>query len=250
MTALPTRKQEAWRYADLKAVERLWPLAAPEDIHVVAGEVMTRALVVEGSDPYIRDYHVHVGPKAKAALHILNLSHSYGRISLKVTLQEGADFTLTGIQIGAATQMLEIVSDIKHAAPNATSQQIVRTVVAEHATGTYLGKIEVAKDAQKTRASQSSKALLLARTATINTKPELIIHADDVQCAHGATVGELDKTVLFYLTARGIDPQAARALLIQAFFADSLDAIEDEALRDATAAKAMARLAEVLPHAE
>ena len=91
--------------------------------------------------------------------------------------------------------------------------------------------------------------MLLARTATANTKPELIIHADDVKCAHGATVGELDKKALFYMAARGIDPASARALLTQAFIADALELIEDEMARSALEGKAAARLLEVMHHA-
>jgi Fe-S cluster assembly protein SufD len=85
------------------------------------------------------------------------------------------------------------------------------------ATGTYLGKIEVARDAQKTDAEQSVKAMLLDRGATANAKPELEIFADDVKCAHGATVGELDPNQLFYLSSRGLPPADARALLLEGF---------------------------------
>ena len=85
------------------------------------------------------------------------------------------------------------------------------------ATGTYLGRIEVARGAQKTDAEQSVKAMLLDRGATANAKPELEIFADDVKCAHGATVGELDADQLFYLASRGLPPAEARALLLEGF---------------------------------
>ena len=85
------------------------------------------------------------------------------------------------------------------------------------ATGSYLGKVEVARGAQKTDAEQSVKAMLLDRGATANCKPELEIFADDVKCAHGASVGELDAMQLFYAESRGLDPASARALLLEGF---------------------------------
>jgi Fe-S cluster assembly protein SufD len=118
----------------------------------------------------------------------------------------------------------------------------VRSVLAGHSTGSYLGKIAVARDAQKTDAVQSVKAMLLDRTATANAKPELEIFADDVKCAHGATVGELDKAALFYCSSRGIDPTAARTLLLQAFIAGLFDDMADEAERERFEAAALAKL--------
>ena len=85
------------------------------------------------------------------------------------------------------------------------------------AVGSYLGKVEVARGAQQTDAEQSVKAMLLDRGATANAKPELEIYADDVKCAHGATVGELDPMQLFYAESRGLDPASARALLLEGF---------------------------------
>ena len=90
----------------------------------------------------------------------------------------------------------------------------------------------VARGAQKTDGEQSLKGLLLARTATINAKPELEIFADDVKCAHGAAIGELDETARFYMAARGIPPEAARRLLVRAFIADAFVALDDEDERE------------------
>ena len=115
---------------------------------------------------------------------------------------------------------------------------VVRSVLGGKATGSYLGKVAVARDAQKTDASQSVKAMLLTRTATANAKPELEIFADDVKCAHGATVGELDAMALFYLESRGVGPAEARALLTRAFVADALARIGEERVRAAFEADA------------
>jgi len=92
--------------------------------------------------------------------------------------------------------------------------------------------VHVAPDAQKTDGQQMSRALLLSRKAEADAKPELEIYADDVLCAHGATVGELDDTQLFYLTSRGIDRKTARSMLIAAFLDDAIDSITHPALAD------------------
>lgn len=120
-----------------------------------------------------------------------------------------------------------------HASTGGVSHQTWRLVAEDRATCSVAGRIEVARHAQKTDAIQSFKGLIGHRTATVNFKPELEIYADDVKCAHGATVGELSRDALFYLMARGVSPQEARALLTRAFIADTFDIIAREAVRDA-----------------
>ena len=122
---------------------------------------------------------------------------------------------------------------VRHLVPDGTSRQIWRSVADERATCSVAARVEVARDAQKTDGEQSLKGLLLARSAVINAKPELEIFADDVKCAHGATVGELDRTALFYLESRGATPDEARGLLTRAFVADALDRIGEEAVKAA-----------------
>jgi Fe-S cluster assembly protein SufD len=117
--------------------------------------------------------------------------------------------------------------------PDGTSRQLWRSVADDRATCSVAARVEVARDAQKTDGEQSLKGLLLARSAVINAKPELEIFADDVKCAHGATVGELDRNALFYLESRGIGPEEARGLLTRAFVADALDRIGERAVREA-----------------
>ena len=122
------------------------------------------------------------------------------------------------------------------------SHQIWRAVAADKSTASLAARVEVARDAQKTDGEQSLRGLLLQRTATVNLKPELEIFADDVKCAHGATVGELDARALFYLAAAASRRPRAKALLTRAFVADALDRIGDEAVREAFAADADAWL--------
>lgn len=234
-SALPTRRDEAWRYSDIDALARVWPLPARESIVVPAGGNFTRTIVQDSGT--IHQIDIAIGKRATAAIHVLNIGGDYGRIDLNVTLHEGADFKLGGVQIGGGTQTLEIVTTVTHAEPGATSSQIVRSVLAGQATGTYLGKVAVARDAQQTDSEQSVKAMLLDRTATANAKPELEIYADDVKCAHGCAIGELDPMGLFYLQARGIAPADAKKLMLQAFVAGVFEGAADEMLTEAALKK-------------
>lgn len=241
MTALPTRKDEAWRYSDLAALERVWPLPAPESIVVPAGGALERAIVLDkaAGAADVRQIALSLGKGAKARLDILNVGGDFGRIEVDATLHDGADFALNVVQVGGGGQVLETITNVRHAEPNATSRQTVRTVLAGKAIGTYLGKVAVDRGAQKTDSEQSVRAMLLDRTATANAKPELEIYADDVKCAHGAAVGELDANGLFYLQSRGLPPVEARKLMLQAFVAGAFDG---SAREEELQALALARL--------
>ncbi|MFC3581311.1 SufD family Fe-S cluster assembly protein [Sphingomonas hylomeconis] len=245
---LPTRRDESWRYSDLEAVASVWPVPAAEIIDVPAGTHVSRVIVqdVATDAVAIRDYRVILRAGATATFHVLNVGGTLGRVTIDVTCHEGAHFELGGAILGGDEQTLEIVTVLNHIEPNATSNQVVRSVLAGRATGSYLGKVAVARHAQKTDASQSVKAMLLSRTATANAKPELEIFADDVKCAHGATVGELDANALFYLASRGIAPAEAKAMLLRAFIGSVFEGIEDEAERAAVEAAAQAALERML----
>jgi Fe-S cluster assembly protein SufD len=244
LTALPTRRDEAWRYSDLDAAAGVWPIAEPQRLVVADGEAQTLSLLQDaGADEtIIRDHKIEIGAGGSLTVHLLNIGGALGRVTFDVTLAEGAHFELQAALIGGGEQTVELVTTVTHAQPNATSKQIVRAIAAGRATTSYLGQIKVARGAQKTDAAQSFKAMLLDRTATANAKPELEIFADDVKCAHGATVGELDKAALFYMASRGIDPAAARALMLQAFIAGLFDDMADETERERFDAVALAKL--------
>ena len=246
--ALPTRRDESWRYSDLEAVASVWPIPAPERIEVAPGNEIARVIVQDAASDVvaIHDYAVVLGAGARATFHVLNTGGRLGRVTIDVTLHEGAHFELGGAILGGGEQTLEIVTTMRHIEPHATSNQVVRSVLGGRATGSYLGKVAVARHAQKTDASQSVKAMLLARTATANAKPELEIYADDVKCAHGATVGELDANALFYLMSRGIAPADAKALLSRGFIAGVFDDVADEAARESLEAAASAALERLL----
>ena len=238
---LPTRRDEAWRYADLDAVAKTWPLPEAEHIVVPAGGAWAHSIVQDAGG--IRQIKMSLGAGAVASVHVLNIGGDYGRIELDVTLHAGADFSLGAAQIGGDSQTLEIVTTVTHAEPDATSRQTVRSVLGGHATGTYLGKVAVARGAQHTDSEQSVKAMLLDRTATANAKPELEIFADDVKCAHGCAIGELDPTALFYLQSRGLPVPEAKTLLLQAFVAGVFDGAEDAEALQAMALKKLEALA-------
>jgi Fe-S cluster assembly protein SufD len=229
MTALPTRKLEAYRYADIDALRDVWGgLAQPSQVKIAAQQKLQQIWLPNGDDVEIRRIEMVLKAGAIARIFALNNASRYGRYELDVTMHEGADFAMFGANIGGGNSTLEIVTTVRHIAPSATSRQTIRSVLGDKATGSFLGKIEVAREGQQTDAEQSVKAMLLDRGATANAKPELEIFADDVKCAHGATVGELDKSQLFYAAARGLDPVAARALLLEGFVAGLWDEIEGE----------------------
>ena len=235
MTApFPTRRQEEWRYADLHALKGVWSdLAEPESIAVLPGQNIEQVWLPSANVVQVRRVKIALAEGASARIFALNTAPEYGRIELDVTLASDAQFELFGANIGGGSATQEIVTNVRHEGERGRSRQTVRSVLGGKAVGTYLGKVEVARDAQKTDAEQSVKAMLLDRGATANCKPELEIFADDVKCAHGASVGELDVDQLFYAMARGLDPATARALLLEGFVMGLWDEAPDEAIRDA-----------------
>ncbi len=140
---------------------------------------------------------------------------------------------LNGAQLAAEGQHADITTFLDHAAPDCPSRQTVKTVLAGRARGVFQGKILVRQAAQRTDGYQMNQALLLSEEAEINAKPQLEIYADDVKCSHGATVGALDPDQLFYLRARGVPEREARAMLVQAFLTEAVEAVTDEAARAA-----------------
>ena len=166
--------------------------------------------------------------------HSVSLGGALVRNDINSTLNgPGCEATLNGLYVAAGEQHIDNHTALDHAMPHCSSREYYRGILSGRATGVFNGKIIVRKDAQKTDAIQSNKNLLLSEEASINTKPQLEIYADDVRCTHGATVGQLDAEALFYLQTRGIGREEARRLLITAFAADVLDRIRIEPLRTA-----------------
>jgi len=235
MTApFPTRAQEEWRYADLDALRPVWEqFATPATLTVAAGETIEQVWLPSADDVQVRRLQIALGANAKARLFALNVAPVYGRVEIEVSLEEGAEFELFAANIGDGQSTNEIVTNVRHIGERGRSRQVVRSVLGGKAVGSYLGKVEVAPGAQQTDGEQSVKAMLLDRGATANCKPELEIYADDVKCAHGASVGELDETQMFYAMSRGLDPASARALLLEGFIMGLWDGVTDPAQQDA-----------------
>ncbi len=242
---LPTRRDEAWRYSDTDALGSLAPgrLDAWRSIAIAKGEQRVEVLVLDSGDPVVLDrLRVTLGEGATLALFALVAAGDLGRLEVEASLADGAHFELGAVTLGGGETTREIVTRIDHGQPGATSNQVVRAVHWGHATGNFLGAIEVARHAQQTDAAQSFKGLLLERGASVNAVPQLEIFADDVKCAHGAAVGQLDEAAGFYMAARGLPPEVARRLQVQAFIGDAFAALADEDAREAMMAAALDKL--------
>ena len=154
------------------------------------------------------------------------------RNGLNVLLDaEGADCTLNGLYLVDGTRHVDNHTAVDHAKPHGTSRELYKGILDGKARGVFNGKVVVRPDAQKTDAQQTNRNILLSEDATIDTKPELQIFADDVKCAHGAAVGQLDPQAVFYLRSRGLSPEAARRLLTYGFASDITSQIKIEPLR-------------------
>lgn len=226
---LPNRRDEEWRYADIPALAALGAgaLDAWQDIAVAEGETWHHALVAGGPAPDLRRMRLHVARGARAELFALVAGADYARLEVEVVLAEGAHFEFGAVTIGGGDVVREAVTRVRHAQASATSNQVVRSVHWGQASGNFLGRIEVARHAQHTDAAQDFKGLILEKGASANARPELEIYADDVKCAHGAAIGQMDQNAAFYMASRGINPQAAKALLVRAFIADAYAALDD-----------------------
>lgn len=163
---------------------------------------------------------------------VLTLGGALARTDVDVALLgEGSEATLYGLNLVFGDRVAAQHTRVDHAVPHGTSRQLYKSVLDGRAVGVFSGKVLVRPDAQQTDAKQAQHNLLLSEGATAHTKPELEIFADDVKCAHGATVGRLDDDRLFYLRSRGLPEREARDLLLRAFARDVTDHLQIEAVR-------------------
>jgi Fe-S cluster assembly protein SufD len=164
--------------------------------------------------------------------HSISLGARLACNDFDVTLEgEGAECSLFGLYEVAGQQHVDHHTTIDHAKPNCTSRELYKGVLDGRARAVFDGRIMVRPDAQKTSAMQTNKNLLLSKEALVHTKPQLEIFANDVKCKHGATIGQLDEDVLFYLRSRGIGLAEARRLLIHAFASEIIDTVKADAVR-------------------
>ncbi len=163
----------------------------------------------------------------------VTMSGGWVRNNLNIALNgENCESHLNGLFITSETQHVDNHTLVDHRKPHCESNQTYKGILDGKSTGVFNGKIFVARDAQKTNAYQSSKNILLSDDATINTKPQLEIYADDVKCSHGSSTGKIDEDALFYLRSRGLSAESARKLLLHAFVNDVMETIRINALRD------------------
>jgi Fe-S cluster assembly protein SufD len=163
----------------------------------------------------------------------VSLHGGFIRNNLKIKINgENSEANMFGMAFLDREQHIDNATQVLHAKPNCQSNQIYKYVLDDKSTGAFSGRIHVARDAQKTNAFQRNNNLLLTDTALMQTKPQLIIDADDVKCSHGATVGQIDEEALFYLRARGIDEDKARMMMMNAFAHEVVQKIKVKALRE------------------
>jgi Fe-S cluster assembly protein SufD len=201
----------------------------------VGPSAMLNHVVLQSAQPQSSHVHtigVNVDADAQYAATSVQSGAGLSRTELRVALVgEGATANLAGLAVALDTEHVDHHILIDHAVPRCTSTQVFRSILDGHARSVFTGKVVVRKDAQGTDSEQSNRNLLLSDDAIANTRPQLEIYADDVKCAHGATIGKLDEDSLFYLRQRGLDPAQARALLMGAFAGEVVDGIQNEGAR-------------------
>lgn len=155
------------------------------------------------------------------------------RNDLGVSLEgEGAECFLGGLYLAGGDALVDNHTCVDHGKPHTLSRELYKGILEGKGAGVFDGKIVVRKEAQRTDARQMNKNLLLSKEATVNTKPQLEINADDVKCSHGATIGQMEEDAVFYLRTRGIPEPQARAILMRAFAAEIVEQIRNPAARE------------------
>lgn len=182
---------------------------------------------------HLANLHAVVGADAEFRAFCLNVGSQATRNQIQVRLEgEGGDTSIASAYVLSQRQHCDTALLVDHAVANCTSNELFKCVMDDRSRGIFQGKIIVRRDAQHTDGMQMSQALLLSETAEFDAKPELEIFADDVRCTHGATSGELDEDLMFYLRSRGIPADQAKSLLIGAFVGEAIEDIESEEIRD------------------
>ncbi|MGB2714871.1 MAG: Fe-S cluster assembly protein SufD [Vicinamibacterales bacterium] len=200
---------------------------------------------------HIASMHVHALRSASFSSHSFTLGGRIVRNDVVSILDgEGAECTLNGLYLADGDRLVDNHTTIEHAKAHCPSHEIYKGILGGRARAVFNGKIIVRPDAQKTDAKQTNRALLLSDSASINTKPQLEIFADDVKCTHGAAIGQIDDDALFYLRARGLTFEEARDMLIHAFAGEILDRVRIDALRGALEGELYAQLAKDLAEAD
>jgi Fe-S cluster assembly protein SufD len=192
---------------------------------------------------HIGGLYVQQKANSRFTSHNITLGGALVRNNIQESLgAEGGECVLNGLYLATGRQHVDNHTDIDHAQPHCTSREFYKGVLDGRAHAVFNGRIIVRQDAQHTDAQQENKNLLLSRGAEVDTKPQLEIYADDVKCAHGATVGQLDENAIYYLRSRGISEEDARSVLTYAFADDVLRRIGIHPIRTYVEEKLATRL--------
>lgn len=193
------------------------------DWDVGEGATLTRVVIQIGRELPLATARIRLGKGAKLRQFVFAEGARLARIETHVSVEgEGAEVELNGVYLAGAGRHADLTSTIEHKIAGGQTRQLIKGVARKGGRGVFQGKIVVAPGAQKTDARQYHHGMLLEEGAEIYAKPELMIHADDVQCAHGNTAGGLDERALFYMRSRGVPEVEARALLIEAFLVEAV----------------------------
>jgi Fe-S cluster assembly protein SufD len=175
---------------------------------------------------HIAAIHAHLGRSSNFISHSIATGARLSRNSIRTKLAgEGVECVLNGLYLTRGDQLADHHMVVEHAEPHCNSHEYYNGILDEKSKGVFHGRILVRQPAQKTDAKQTNKNLLLSEDATVDTKPQLEIYADDVKCTHGATVGQLNEESIFYLRARGIGAGTARRMLIHAFAGEIIERV-------------------------
>ena len=231
------------RYAGLSDAGCL--VNAVTDIATGGGATVAHyRLQEDGPDAYhVSSLRARQGTGSRFAAHSVSLGARLSRSEVHAVLDGGdAVCLLNGLYLGNGEQHVDHFTTIDHAKPDGSSREYYRGILDGRSRGVFRGRVIVREDAQKTDARQANRNLLLSREAEADSRPQLEIHADDVKCTHGATVGPLDEEKVFYMRSRGIDESSARGLLAYAFAADILERFDLPDVRRAYEEKLLAWL--------
>ena len=206
-------------------------------LEIVLGEGATlehvRMSPQSGEAVLVENANVRIAAGAQYRAHFASFGSKLSRMELEIALEgDGAQAHLSGVALLDGNRHSDVTTHVIHRTGNTHSTQLFKHVAGGHSKAVYQGKVTVAKGADGSDSIQSAKALLLGDAAEADLKPELEIFADDVKCAHGAAVGDLDAESLFYLRARGISENDARGLLLQAFLEDAVAEISNTDQRE------------------
>ena len=182
---------------------------------------------------HVAAIHAHLGPRCNFISHSIATGARLSRNNIRTNLAgEGIQCVLNGLYLTRGDQLADHHMVVEHAQPHCSSHEFYNGILEDRSKGVFHGRILVRQAAQKTDAKQTNKNLLLSEEATIDTKPQLEIYADDVKCTHGATVGQLSDEAVFYLRTRGIGEQTARHMLIHAFAGEIIERIRHQPARE------------------